>query len=211
MNLPENIYFMDRDSIMQRMNDRTAETSGYLSATDGIGKSILDVSKRETVARILENDREVIRTGRFKIDAESYIRHDGVDMIAVSIKFPWLQNNEIAGIFGCSILLGDNSGSTLSQTLNMFMQTGLFTAEVANSVPVLNINESYFDERDQAIMYWLVRGKTAKNIARALGLSFRTIEHRLESIKYKLQVRSKAELIECIIDKFIYLPTANGS
>lgn len=210
MNLPANIYFMDRNSVMRRMNDRTAETSGYLSASDAIGKSLRDVSKIETIANILANDRNVVASCRYKIDAESYVRFDGLDMVAVSIKFPWLQNNAVEGIFGCSMLLGDTCAPSLSQTLSQLMRTGLLNDDAAK-IPVLELNKAYFDQRDHAIMRLLVRGNTAKQIARVLGLSYRTIEHRVESIKYKLQVKSRAELIERLVDEFIFLPTVDGS
>lgn len=210
MNLPANMYFMDRNSIMQRMNDRTAETSGYLSATDAIGKSLRDVGKSETITKILDNDRQVVASGRYKIESESYERVDGLEMVAVSIKFPVLQNNAVAGIFGCSILLGSHCGPTLSETLQHLTQTGILTSNNAE-MPVLKLNQAYFDQRDHAIMRLLVRGKTAKQIARVLGLSYRTIEHRVESIKHKLQVKSRADLIERLVDEFIFLPKVDGS
>ncbi len=210
MNMPANMYFMDRNSMMQRMNERTAETSGYLSATDAIGKSLRDVGKPETINPILENDRQVVAAGRYKIDSESYVRVDGLEMVAVSIKFPWLQNDAVAGIFGCSILLGTHCGPTLSQTLSQLMQVGILTSDQTD-MPVIKLNQAYFDQRDHAIMRLLVRGKTAKQIARVLGLSYRTIEHRVESIKHKLQVKSRAELIERLVDEFIFLPNTDGS
>lgn len=210
MDMPANIYFMDRNSIMRRMNDRTAETSGYLSATDAIGKSLRDVGKSETISKILENDRQVVATGRYKIESESYERVDGQEMVALSIKFPMLQNHAVAGIFGCSILLGNHCGPTLSESLTQLTKAGILSSDNL-AVPVLRLNQTYFDQRDHAIMRLLVRGKTAKQIARVLALSHRTIEHRIESIKHKLQVKSKADLIEKLVDEFIFLPRAEGS
>lgn len=205
MDLPVNIYFMDRNSVMQRMNERTAETSGYLSAKDAIGKSLRDVSKLETISHILDNDRAVVTSGRCKIDSESYIRHDGHDMVAVSFKFPWLRNNTIAGIFGCSILLDSTCGQGMSSILNKLLQTGLLTPAMTTSIPLIQLANIHFDQRDHEIMRLLVRGKTAKQIACVLALSYRTIEHRIENIKQKLRVTSKAELIECLVDELSLL------
>ena len=47
-----------------------------------------------------------------------------------------------------------------------------------------------------------MRGMTAKTIARKLEISHRTVEHRLDAMKYKLAVTSKAELIEKIVDHY---------
>lgn len=49
--------------------------------------------------------------------------------------------------------------------------------------------------RDRAIAILLCEGKTAKEIARQLGLSFRTVESYIARLKRKLQVRNAAELV----------------
>jgi DNA-binding CsgD family transcriptional regulator len=45
-------------------------------------------------------------------------------------------------------------------------------------------------------LYHLVKGKTMKQIAAALSLSPKTIEHYLDIIKRKLNCYSRSELIE---------------
>lgn len=45
----------------------------------------------------------------------------------------------------------------------------------------------------------LIRGKTAKEIARILGLSHRTIEHRIERMKLKFEASNKSQLIEILL------------
>ncbi len=45
----------------------------------------------------------------------------------------------------------------------------------------------------------LIRGKTAKEIARILGLSHRTIEHRIERMKLKFDACNKSQLIEILL------------
>lgn len=205
MRLPMNFYFMNRDSIMQKINAKTAETSCYLSEHDAIGKSIRDVSKRETADSILKNDREIIDTRILKITTETYTRLDDTDLTAISIKYPWYQDDNIAGIFGCSILLGQHGTSELTEALTLLMQTGLLAASATN-IPGWQRKDVHFDQRDTSILRLLIRGKTAKNIARVLGISHRTVEHRLDTIKHKLAVSSKSELIERVFEQFIDLP-----
>ena len=50
--------------------------------------------------------------------------------------------------------------------------------------------------RECDILHYLPRGKTAKQIALILGISYRTVERHLENIRIKTGVYSKAELIE---------------
>ncbi len=208
MRMPVNFYFMDSGSYMIKMNNITALTCGYLSAEDGVGKSLRDVSKRDTFEAIIANDQEVMRTQSCKISTETYTRHDDLELTAISIKYPWLRDDHVAGVFGCSILLGYDGTPALHEALSLLLQTGLLMPHVnpTNKLPGWDFNGIYFDQRDKDILYLLVRGKTAKNIARILGLSHRTIEHRLEAIKHKLGTSSKSELIERIVDQFIVVP-----
>lgn len=201
MQLPMNFYFMNHDSIMQKINAKTAETSCYLSEQDAVGKSIRDVAKRETAEAILNNDREVVKTKSVKITSETYTRLDETELTAISIKYPWFENENIVGIFGCSILLGRDAAPSLTDALSLLMQTGLMTPSAA--AQKWQRAELYFDQRDTSILRLLVRGKTAKSIARRLDVSHRTVEHRLDAIKHKLCVSSKSELIERVFDQFI--------
>lgn len=205
MKLPVNVYFMDTDSCMRTLNEQTAKTCGYTSSLNAIGKSIRDVSKKETAQRIIKNDREIISNRVNKITTETYTRLDDIDLTAISIKFPWYQNDDVIGIMGCSILVDQQNIASLSDALRKLMQTGLLMPSQASStsIPGLIIDDVFFDERDQQILYLTVRGKTAKNIARIIDISHRTVEHRIEKIKLKLSVATRSELIDKVIDYFL--------
>ena len=199
MALPMNFYFMNEASVMQKMNGSTACSNGYASANDGIGRSIRDISRQDTIHEILANDRRVVTTQNSYIAAEQFNRLDELELTAISIKFPWFQANQIRGILGCSILLSYENAPSLPEALMLLMQTGLLTPDNTPTFHGLKIDDIYIGERDKAILFLLVHGKTAKQIGRALQLSHRTIEHRLEAIKLKFSVSSKSELIERVI------------
>ena len=203
MRLPMNFYFMNRDSIMQKMNDKTAESSGYISAQDAVGKSIRDVSRQNSIYEILSNDQLVIATKSQLIKTETYTSSHDTDMTALSIKFPWFDGHQVAGIFGCSILLNHPNAPDLAEALSLLIQSGLLISQFTPAISVREINGIYMDQRDWDILNLLVRGKTAKQSARILGISFRTVEHRLEAIKQKLLVSSKSELIELVVDNLL--------
>lgn len=63
-----------------------------------------------------------------------------------------------------------------------------------------NIEETYPDtslsQRQSECLFLLLRGKTAKDIAKALNLSPRTVEAYIEQLKYKLSCTTKQDLIE---------------
>lgn len=206
MSLPLNFYFMDCNSVMIRINEVTAETNGYLSMHDAIGKSIRNISKNNSADAVLANDRVVIESKALLVMTETFLRCDDIELNALSLKFPWYHKNDVIGILGCSILFDYQDFISLSDALTLLIQTGLLapTAQktIRHEMGGRQIDGKYFDQRDADIMLLLVRGKTAKSIGRELSLSHRTIEHRLEIIKHKLGISSKPELIERIIDQF---------
>jgi DNA-binding CsgD family transcriptional regulator len=55
-----------------------------------------------------------------------------------------------------------------------------------------------FSPREKACIHWLLRGRTAQQIAWELGLSKRTVEHYIENAKGKLGCQSKTEFIDCL-------------
>lgn len=59
-----------------------------------------------------------------------------------------------------------------------------------------------FTSREQSVIPLLLRGLTAKEIGRLLGISYRTVEEYLEVLKKKLHVRNKAELILKLLTSF---------
>lgn len=55
---------------------------------------------------------------------------------------------------------------------------------------------SLLSVRQRQILYYVILGKYSKEIAKILGLSYRTIQHYVENIKIKMNVDSRSELIE---------------
>lgn len=62
------------------------------------------------------------------------------------------------------------------------------------------LQENSLSTRELECLFFLLRGKTAKTIARILSLSPRTVEHYIDQIKSKLGCTSKESVIERTID-----------
>lgn len=56
----------------------------------------------------------------------------------------------------------------------------------------------YFTQREVECLYYLVRGLTITSAASFLDLSPRTVEYYLKNMKMKVNVRTKADLIELL-------------
>lgn len=74
-----------------------------------------------------------------------------------------------------------------------------------SNIPIKNIRltgryegEVISDKQAGWIIYY-IEGKTAKEIAKLLGLSHRTVEGNIERLKIRLNCKSRSELVNCLI------------
>lgn len=76
------------------------------------------------------------------------------------------------------------------------LQEGVFVQFLSQIKASCDLLMQYgITEREKECIKFILLGKTAPEIAKMLYLSKRTIEHRIESIKAKLQCKTKSELI----------------
>lgn len=57
-----------------------------------------------------------------------------------------------------------------------------------------DITKIALTDREKQCLYYTLQGKSAKQIANMLGISYRTVETYLTKAKQKLEVRTKGEL-----------------
>lgn len=201
INMPFHIYFMNTESELQVFNEPGLKSFNILSESDVIGKNAFQVVEKETAELSIRNDRIAMKTRKLIIKDELYTRLDGYTFPMLSYKFPWFgDDNKILGVFGFSIPLDLQRGISLAHSMNLLTQTGLLPSP-EKSLPGLALDEIYFTEREKNIIFQLIRGKTAREIAIILNRSQRTIEKHIENLKLKTHSSSKSELIEKIIDK----------
>jgi DNA-binding CsgD family transcriptional regulator len=207
LRMPINIYFSNSNGITEKCNEVCAFSCGYDSINEAIGKSPFDSPnvKREYNLLCIRNNREIMASNRLKFIEEEVYRTDDSGFQTLSIKLPWYDgDNKTIGIVGCSIVIGQQP---LAESLSTLMQLGLLkpNLDFANNSPPLTgrqIGDVYFSKREFECLSLLTRGKSARDIGNMLGLSHRTVEQYLASIKFKLKVKTKSELIDKAINYF---------
>lgn len=197
--LPFSAYLLDRAGATQSINEEGALICGFDSSNAAIGKTLHNVSAPESANRLIDNCSRVIETNCMAIFEEDHLRKDEVSQQFLSVKAPWYNDeNNIIGVFGCSIVLGKHS---LAESLNTISQLGLLHPN--NQAPILSyskISQVYLSKREQECLRLTIKGYTAKRIARELGISNRTVEEYLNSIRIKTGSSSKLALIEMVLD-----------
>lgn len=97
-----------------------------------------------------------------------------------------------------------NQATTIASSC--FTEGDSFEAELVNML--LIINHFNFTARELDCIKFTMSGLSAKEIARKLDISYRTVELHLEHIKRKLKCNSKLEMIAKLI-KFYYQNKGN--
>lgn len=206
--LPMSVYFMNAESNLEDLNEETILICGYSSREDSIGKNVHEVTKKEIAESIINNDREVMGKKSLRIIEENFYRKKDEKIFSViSIKLPWYQDHQIVGVFGLTIPIALEKNYPLSDSLERIAKMGLLStsSDVNDSqkiVPGLTIGNTYITKREWDCLALLVYGKTAKQIARILNISSRTVECYLNNVKNKLNVSCKADLIEKVLPYF---------
>jgi len=111
------------------------------------------------------------------------------------------ESGEIAGIYGQVIDISNTNMFNWCLALNRFDQKFISTKDK----PIIYIlNQEHaplpLSKQQQACVFFLIRGKSMKEIASILNLSVRTIESYIMIIKLKLGCNNKSQIIEKAIN-----------
>ncbi|HOI28678.1 MAG TPA: PAS domain S-box protein [Melioribacteraceae bacterium] len=101
-NIPDSIYFKDRESKYLVVNYSKAKKHGYVNPEELIGKTDFDFFDETHAVQAYNNEQEIIRTGQPIIGREEVqIYKDGSTTWVSTTKMPlYNENNEIIGTFG---------------------------------------------------------------------------------------------------------------
>ena len=166
--LPFHLYWKEINNKYWGANDRLAQDVGLAKATDVLHYSDLEFWPNQ-VDYLKENDAKVVKDAKSCIFFESADMGDGAKIYAVSYKSPWYSGaGKLIGIQGIS-----------------FVSIEERITDDANKLT----------NRQLDCLYYLVKGYPIKIIANTLSLSPRTVEHYVETIKSKLGVSTRVELI----------------
>lgn len=103
-NMPDTIYFKDREARFTRINDAKAKNLGLNSPDEAIGKTDLDYFKGSIAREAYEDDMNIIRTGKAIIGKEEKLTYkDGAERWVSATKVPVSnKEGEITGLIGIS-------------------------------------------------------------------------------------------------------------
>lgn len=201
--LPHFVIWKDIDSVYLGCNENFAKLAGYstLASIEGIKDEDLKCDAATYATRFRYQDQQAMKhKPQTILDIHRFA--DGKIWTCLSNKTP-LRNKD-KKIIGCINQMTEINIPFLTKlgiALTKFNQ--MMNIQNTNSLVLEPYGyESYhLSKRESECLFYLLRGKTAKEIARALTLSHRTVEGYIENIKFKLCCRTKTELIGKAIDQ----------
>lgn len=197
--LPYSVYLLDEDGATIKINQFGATICGFNAPTKAIGKTIFDVSKGNTSKILLDNCQSVLEQESVKIFDEHNLRSDGLSIQFLSIKYPCYDcKYQLQGTIGISIVVGEHA---LAEAITRLTDLGLMPKKAnANDQAIkLNLGGVLLTPREKQCLEYTVKGFTAKEIAKKLSISPRTVEEYLNQVKLKLDVSTKQLMIQKVL------------
>lgn len=191
-------YCKNTKGVYLDVNDIFLRIAGVNSHQDVLGGTDLDLVWHQQANIMMQNDKDVILQNCTKTVLEPSQLQSGEVYLFLSYKTP-LQSHtgKTIGIFGISFLIG--KADDLLTAFNQLNTIGK-DSQTQNLIkiysPRLLVRKYKLSTRQRQCLDQLVRGKSMKEIANALQLSPKTVEHYLEATKIKLNCSTRSQLIE---------------
>jgi DNA-binding CsgD family transcriptional regulator len=209
-NLPFHLYWKDKQGKYLGCNDVQAEATGFKIGSDLCGLTDFDFLCDTEAASVKNNDDYVFVNKKSNFFLESPTFEGSRKVIAISCKHPLrMSSKKIIGTIGLSLIIEQSQASFLTglnknqkefeNIAKLFALTNgesLATNQQLKKSHANSINQYGLSKRQIQCLHYLMENNSIKEIARKLELSPRTVEHYLESVKCKLNCRTRIELIK---------------
>jgi len=194
---PYPMIYKDEQCVFQYVNTAYCRLIGLRQAVDIIGATAYDLPCGAAAAAEMfeEQDRQVMSSGKALKILNIHPFSGGEWGVQLNTKKPWFDKNKnISGVWCEGIDI------TNAYTMAVTTQLAKFTGQQQNSYAITDDGGALsLSPRESEVLFLILRGKTAKLAATVLGLSYRTVQHHIESLKTKLGVDSKIDLIDAAI------------
>lgn len=197
--MPGYYSLKDAESKTLFMSHKMMALCGYKETKEYLGASDFDIKCKaaEFAENFIQQDKQAIKN--------QYIRNLGYFCYA---KDQWklviTEKNSFIGPHGEVKVWGhmiDVSDIRLIDLTVFLMKTNPCESNKLGRHQFCYMLDNNYDEidlsqRQSECLFFLLRGKSAKSIAKLLNISYRTVESYIEDIKYRLACSSKSEIIE---------------
>ncbi len=197
--LPGLFAIMGLDSRIICPNDQIIKACGFQSESQFIGTTAhqMHCPAVESAGTFISQNRQVMTSGvsMSVLDIHTYA-HKAMQLLTK--KRPYMKNGKIVGIICHSMEIQSQTFSQLCATL-IISDKYYQEKKKGNDRSYLigtTLGEELLSKREKDCVFYLLRGKTAKEISKYMNISFRTVETHIQNIKNKLGCESRSDIIE---------------
>lgn len=194
-NFPGIVWIKDQQLNYYACNHQLIKFTGLKNKDNIVGKSDFDLPWGKYAEYYRQGDDPILN-GKSITYLHPMRFSSGKEGLILTRKTPIYNSLEnIAGIMGFITYLPGTRKLELIRKLS-FIDSSLQTSQEGQVQYILsdNFDDTRISKREAVCLFYLIRGKTAKEIALILGISKRTAEKHLESIRAKLNCGSKSEV-----------------
>jgi len=214
------VLWKDRDSVFMRGTALILELVGAKtrSELEGFTDQDLKCDAAMYADAFIQQDQDVIENDKSILCFDSFLYANDQFYISMGIKAPLKdEHNKIVGVSCTSYSLEDSFLTKvilkILKSQENFRPVGTCSLELVDCFHEFNLSK-----RESECLYYLMRGKSAKEIGSILGISGRTVESYNECIKNKMGCDSKSDIIDLAIDsglltfipKELFIKLVNG-
>ncbi len=204
--LPGYVVFRDLHSTFIASNVNTAKLLGFSSIEALVGLTDYDINYHPEYINFAEefckHDQEVIQTEKEMKVLGVFPYADGEIHSVLAFKKPL--HDEHHQVTGVIITMNDIKNEYFEKLFSKIIQHDHHflpkKMRGVQKVILKNFQHGQLTHKESEILYYFIRGASARNIAEILYRSRRTIETHIDSIKNKLGIYKKSELIEFCIE-----------
>lgn len=197
LRIPANVFWKDSSGVHRGCNDSMAETLALASRKEFEGLTMYDISREEVANSIQATDMGVMQSKKSTCIIELSGTLHVPNAMFLSIKSPLLNNEgRVEGLWGLSLQLDNLHLMKNAMTLpKMIDGIKLITATLDTYCDSqCEVEKMSLTARESEVLFHLMQGKCAKEIARLFSISTRTVELHIEHIKTKAHCRTKSQL-----------------
>lgn len=194
---PGQVAWKDLNSVYLGGNKNVAELVGFKHPEDIVGTTDFDLpcAAAEHAAEFIAKDQTAIQEERpvRELCIDHYANNEL--NILLTNKSPFYDNdNQVAGVVCVAQTLNPNP---LIKKLLTVHESNAGSMPLPGSYDIVdNIPKFNLTKKETLVFYHFLRGRTAKETARMLGISHRTVEQHLGRVKSKMQCLNKSQLFE---------------
>ncbi len=198
--------FKNINSTILNCNNTMRDFLGCEKFGHVIGKCDFDFHWADFAEFYLSHEQDAL-ANKIYTSLQPGIDKNGGETLFMCHKEPYYSDGDIIGLIAHAYPIPNKAMLELSHTLKL---CNTFTKQDTHTISDRSYRKPNLSNRERECLFFLLRGRTAKSIAKILSISPRTVEVYLDRLKDKLGCLTKNELIERAIDEgfFHEIPTS---